>query len=138
MIRQLKKCGPLQPYAALYNSLLLSMCDLCMEMKGKITISFILKRLIGKVSAYLGYNSSLHFSIKPADLSKPESLEFYGRGSASCMILVRQRDFHTIQTLLQRANVFLRTVQYSAHHRLNMELDLQSLFGLLCTAVLIG
>jgi hypothetical protein len=29
------------------------------------------------------------------------------------------------------------TTKVSSNHRLNMELDLQSLFGLLCTAVLI-
>jgi hypothetical protein len=31
-----------------------------------------------------------------------------------------------------------RTQEYTGTHRLNMKLDLQSLFGLLCTAVLIG
>ena len=31
-----------------------------------------------------------------------------------------------------------KTLLYGVHHRLNMELDLKSLFGLLCTAVLIG
>ena len=37
--------------------------------------------------------------------------------------------------LILGTSVLVTVIQY---HRLNMELDLQSLFGLLCTAVLIG
>ncbi len=34
--------------------------------------------------------------------------------------------------------LFVNIFIYSVNHRLNMELDLQSLFELLCTAVLVG
>ncbi len=41
---------------------------------------------------------------------------------------------------LERASLIisLPPALYARYHRLKMELDLQSLFGLLCTAVLIG
>ncbi len=47
----------------------------------------------------------------------------------------------TIGMILKRHSKGVRNSvhsNYSSNHRLNMELDLQSFFGLLCTAVLIG
>ncbi len=45
--------------------------------------------------------------------------------------------FNSIQKNLLRSNL-LNVKKEEKAHRLNMVLDLQSLFGLLCTAVLIG
>jgi hypothetical protein len=44
--------------------------------------------------------------------------------------------YSILNSLRETYNV--RQISLDVNHRLNMELDLQSLFGLLCTAVLIG